>query len=94
MIKANNNLTNTKIVAKARQFAGEVISIHEQKTARVLVKSPKIHPKYRKTYFVSKKFAVHDEQGLAGVGDQVSFVECRPLSKTKKWRLVKVLKKV
>jgi small subunit ribosomal protein S17 len=42
---------------------------------------------------VSKKFHVHDEEGLAGIGDTVSIMETRPLSKTKRFRLVKVLQK-
>jgi small subunit ribosomal protein S17 len=86
------NQADTKVV-KARQFVGEVVAMHEAKTLRVLVKSPKLHAKYRKTFTESKKYPVHDEKGVAKVGDQVSFVECRPLSKTKRWRLLQVLKK-
>ena len=50
-------------------------------------------PLYGKRVRVSKKFHVHDEEGLAGIGDTVSIMETRPLSKTKRFRLVKVLQK-
>ncbi|OGH60203.1 MAG: 30S ribosomal protein S17 [Candidatus Magasanikbacteria bacterium RIFCSPHIGHO2_01_FULL_33_34] len=75
-----------------RQFEGEVVSVAEHKTIHVSVKTKKMHPKYKKQYTTSKKYAVHDEKNIAQVGDVVSFLECRPISKTKKWRLVKVIK--
>lgn len=75
-----------------RQFEGVVVSATENKTIHVLVKSIKIHPKYNKQYIISKKYAVHDEQNDAKVNNTVLFEECRPLSKTKKWRLIKVIK--
>ena len=76
-----------------RQFEGEVVSVVENKTIHVLVKSIKMHPKYKKQYVTSKKYAVHDEKNEARVADKVVFEECRPISKTKKWRLVKKTKK-
>ncbi len=75
-----------------RQFNGEVIKKSGMKTIQVLVKTKVTHPKYKKQYPVSKKYAVHDEQGLAKIGDLVIFQECRPLSKMKRWRLVKIQK--
>lgn len=75
-----------------RKFEGEVVSVKEEKTIHVLVKTTKMHPKYRKQYSVSKKYAVHDEHSRAKLGDVISFVECRPISKTKKWTLVNVIK--
>ncbi|MFA5211385.1 MAG: 30S ribosomal protein S17 [Patescibacteria group bacterium] len=74
-----------------RKFDGQVVSAKTEKTITVLVKTKKMHPKYKKQYLVSKKFAVHDEQSLAKEGDLVLFEECRPISKTKKWKLSKVL---
>lgn len=73
-----------------RKFQGTVVSNAMQKTIVVRVDELKRHPKYHKSYRVSEKFHVHDEKGLAKPGDVVEFVECRPLSKTKRWRLVKV----
>jgi len=75
-----------------RQFTGEVVGVVENKTIRVLVKSIKTNEKYHKQYKVVTKYPVHDEKGLAKLGNLVSFVECRPLSKTKRWRLASVLK--
>jgi small subunit ribosomal protein S17 len=76
---------------QSRRFEGEVISTKEHKTIRVLVRTTKMHPKYRKQYSVSRKYPVHDEKGRAKVGDRVVFEACRPLSKTKRWTLVNVV---
>ena len=75
------------------QFEGEVVSVKENKTIHVLVKTTKLHKKYKKQYVTSRKYAVHDEKNEAQLGDIVLFQECRPISKTKKWRLIKILKK-
>ena len=75
------------------QFEGEVVSTKSDKTIHVLVKITKLHSKYNKQYVTSKKYAVHDEKQEAKEGDIVLFQECRPMSKTKKWRLIKILKK-
>jgi small subunit ribosomal protein S17 len=77
-------------VSTARQVEGTVVSAHEQKTVRVLVKTVRMHPKYQKQYVVSRKFAVHDEKNEAKAGDVVHFEECRPLSRMKRWRLVSI----
>ena len=75
-----------------RTFVGQVISVAMTKTIVVQIDAKKMHQKYKKAYRVSEKFHVHDEDKKAKVGDTVKFVECRPLSKTKKWRLVEVTK--
>ncbi|MBU0546048.1 30S ribosomal protein S17 [Patescibacteria group bacterium] len=82
-----------KAIKINREFAGEVVSTAMNKTIVVQVDRMKMHDKYHKQYRTSKKYHVHDEGGLAKVGDSVKFVECRPLSKTKKWRLVEIIKK-
>ncbi len=74
-----------------RQFTGVVLSAKEQKTIHVNVKTIKMDAKYKKQYSTSKKFAVHDEKGTAKAGDTVVFEECRPLSKTKRWRVIQVM---
>ncbi|MCX6781514.1 MAG: 30S ribosomal protein S17 [Candidatus Magasanikbacteria bacterium] len=73
-----------------RQFSGTVVSAAMNKTVVVNIESRKLHPKYKKYYRVNKKYHVHDEKGTAKTGDKVVFVECRPISKTKRWRLVSV----
>ena len=75
-----------------RQFEGVVVSVKENKTIHVKVDAIKIHPKYRKQYKESKKYAVHDEKNEAVEGNIVVFQECRPMSKTKRWFLVKIVK--
>jgi small subunit ribosomal protein S17 len=82
-----------KVTKTIREFTGKVVSAAMNKTIVVRVDSMKMHSKYQKQYRVSKKFHVHDEKGIAKVDDMVRFVECRPLSKTKRWRLVEVIKK-
>lgn len=75
-----------------REFVGLVVSV-AQKTVVAKVDRFKTNAKYKKQYKVSKKYHVHDEKGLAQVGDKVRFIECRPISKTKNWRLVEIIKK-
>ncbi|MCG2695452.1 30S ribosomal protein S17 [Candidatus Parcubacteria bacterium] len=58
------------------------------KTIVVKVDNVKIHPKYKKRYTVSRKYKVHDEKNKFSVDEKVEFIECRPLSKDKRWRVV------
>lgn len=78
---------------KQRTFAGEVISAPHNKTIVVRIDTMKMHSKYQKRYRVSKKYHVHDEKNVSNIGDKVRFVECRPISKTKRWRLITILSK-
>jgi len=71
-----------------KKFQGVVVSDKMNKTIVVKVNSTKIHPKYKKRYTFSKKYKVHDEKESFHIGDKVSFVECRPLSKDKRWRVI------
>lgn len=70
---------------------GVVVSDAMDKTIVVKVDVIKSHPKYKKVIRRSVKFHAHDEQNAAHVGDIVRIVETRPLSKTKRWRLVEVV---
>ena len=71
-----------------KKFNGIVVSDKMDKTIVVKVDSVKIHPKYKKRYTMSKKYKVHDEKNKFKVDDKVIFIECRPLSKDKKWRVI------
>ena len=73
-----------------RKFEGQVVSVAMTKTVVVRVDTMKLHAKYGKSYKVSNRYPVHDEKGEAKLGDKVVFVESRPISKTKKWRLIEV----
>ncbi len=81
-----------KPVVISRSFTGVVVSDRSDKTITVRVDSVKKHPKYQKRYTVSRKYRVHDENNDFKIGDKVSFVECRPLSKDKRWRVIKPVK--
>ncbi|PIP29673.1 30S ribosomal protein S17 [Candidatus Kuenenbacteria bacterium CG23_combo_of_CG06-09_8_20_14_all_36_9] len=76
---------NKKIV---KTFTGVVVSDKMAKTIVVKVERTKINPRYQKRYKVSKKYKVHDETKKYKIGDRVSFIECRPISKEKRWRVV------
>lgn len=75
-------------IARRRRLTGVVVSTKMQKTAVVKVMHMKQHPVYLKRFMRSQKYKVHDELGIAKVGDTVIFEECRPISKDKCWRLV------
>ena len=74
-----------------RALIGKVVSDKMEKTIVVSVTGTREHPLYKKKYTVSNKFSAHDERGTAKLGDMVKIEETRPLSKTKRWELVKVL---
>ncbi len=75
-----------------RRFQGIVVSDKMDKTRVVVVNSLKWHPKYHKQYKFSKKYKVHDEKNQAHSGNEIIFQECRPISKDKRWRLIKIVK--
>jgi small subunit ribosomal protein S17 len=76
-----------------KERLGEVISNKMAKTITVRVERRFAHPRYKKVVTGYKKFYAHDEKGEAKVGDRVRIEETRPLSKTKRWRLVAVVAK-
>lgn len=72
---------------------GQVVSAKRDKTVKVAVQFRAKHPKYGKYVRKRTVLHVHDEQNEAGLGDTVEIVECRPVSKTKSWTLVRVVEK-
>ena len=72
---------------------GVVVSDGMDKTVVVRIDRAFRHPLYRKTVRRSKKLAAHDEANEAHVGDRVRVVETRPLSKSKRWRLVEIVER-
>ena len=78
-------------VTKRRRMRGVVVGTGMQKTATVRVDRRLQHPKYGKYYSVSKKYAIHDPENAAKLGDLVEFEECRPLSRNKRWRYVSTI---
>lgn len=75
-----------------KKIEGVVTSIKMKKTATVLVEKRRVHPIYKKKIKVTKKFHVHDEIGVK-LGDRVSIQATRPISKTKYWRIIEIIKK-
>ncbi|MBU1203341.1 30S ribosomal protein S17 [Patescibacteria group bacterium] len=75
-----------------RKLEGEIMSDKMDKTVVVLVTSIKTHSKYKKQYKSSKKYKAHDEKNEYKTGDKVVIEECRPLSKDKRWRVIKKVK--
>lgn len=73
--------------------AGHVVSDRMEKTIVVQVQRLVKHPVYKRTVKRRSKFYVHDEKQQAQTGDKVRIVESKPLSKTKRWRLLEVLEK-
>ena len=84
-------MTEERNLRKVRQ--GVVVSDSNDKTIVVAVEQRKPHPVYGKMMTTTKKFHAHDEKNEAGVGDTVQIMETRPLSKMKRWRLVKIVEK-
>ncbi len=76
-----------------RVISGTVIKKAGDKTATVLVERKVLHPRYHKTVKRFKKYLVHDEKNEINVGDTVSAIECRPLSKNKSFRLLDITKR-
>lgn len=72
---------------------GLVVSDKMDKTVVVAIETKVKHPLYKKTVSRTTRFKAHDENNECGVGDTVKVMECRPLSKDKRWRLVEIIKK-
>ena len=72
---------------------GTVISDKMDKTIVVAVESRIRHPLYGKIIRRTKKFKAHDEMSVAGIGDLVEIVECRPISREKRWRVRRIVEK-
>lgn len=75
-----------------KQLTGKVISNKMQKTIVVEVEKIKEHPKYKRKYRIHEKYKAHDEKKECRAGDTVIIEECRPLSKEKRWRVIKKIK--
>ena len=84
-------MTETRNLRKVR--VGKVVSTRMDKTIVVAVEDNVRHAKYGKIIKRTAKIHAHDEENQCTVGDKVSVMETRPLSKTKRWRLVEIIEK-
>jgi small subunit ribosomal protein S17 len=85
MVKTERNLRKTRV--------GKVVSSKMDKTIVVAVENNIRHPLYKKIVKQTFKCKAHDENNECGEGDRVRIMETRPLSKTKRWRLVEIVEK-
>ncbi|MGC8764627.1 MAG: 30S ribosomal protein S17 [Brevinematia bacterium] len=76
-----------------RIYKGVVVGDKMDKSRVVVVETVKKHPLYGKFLKRRKKYMIHDEKNVSKIGDVVTFVETRPISKRKKWKLVEIIKK-
>jgi small subunit ribosomal protein S17 len=76
-----------------KEFVGIVKSDKMQKTIVVAIETLKLHPLYKKYVKRVKKVKAHDEKNDAKIGDRVRVIECRPLSREKRWKLVEILER-
>ena len=74
-----------------REVQGKVVTIAGNKTVSIVVERRVMHPRYHKVVKRFKKYLVHDERNEVKVGDEIIAIECRPLSKTKSFRLKTVV---
>ncbi len=86
-------MTNTETEKLTRTLTGTVTSDKMDKTVTVLVERRVKHPLYGKYVVESKKYHAHDEANECGIGDKVEIAETRPLSKTKSWKVTRILEK-
>ena len=82
---------NTRAFRKTR--VGQVVSDKMDKTVVVAVEDRVEHPLYHKIMKRTYKLKAHDEKNECGIGDTVKVMECRPLSRDKRWRLVEIIEK-
>ena len=83
--------TTSRNARKVR--TGVVVSISGDKSITVKIDYRKHHPQYGKMKTISKKLHCHDEKNECGLGDTVTVMETRPLSKTKRWRVVEIVER-
>ena len=91
MVEPENKAATIRARRKERE--GKVISNKMAKTIVVRVERRFPHPRFKKVVTGYTKFYAHDEKNEAGVGDRVRIQETRPLSKTKRWRLLEVIER-
>src|SRR6516162_5933068 len=84
---------NLETPGHKNEKVGEVVSTKMHKTIVVEVSRRVPHPLYKRIVGKRKKFYAHDEQGTANLGDVVRIIECRPLSKLKRWRLADIMRR-
>lgn len=78
---------------KRKTYIGQVVSDKMMKTIVIEINTRKLHRLYKKYVVKTKRLKAHDENNEAKIGDTVEVIECRPLSKDKHWRLVRIIER-
>ena len=86
-------MSQTETTANKRTLTGRIVSDKMDKTVTVLVERRVKHPLYGKIVTKSKKYHAHDEKNEFKAGDMVLIEECRPIAKTKAWKVSKLIEK-
>lgn len=86
-------LTKTEKTKHLRKLVAVVDRASTDKTRRVFIEFLAKHPKYGKYMRRRTVLVVHDEENISNLGDQVEIIPCRPMSKTKRWKVVRVIQK-
>ena len=92
MVKAEDT-PRKSIFERKRKFIGVVVSKKNSKTFKIEIEKKIFHSLYKKRIKLSRTFLVNDEKEDANIGDKVQIIESRPLSKLKRWQLVKIIEK-
>ena len=77
--------------SKRKEMTGVVLNNTMDKSVKVLVERLAKHKKYKKYIRYREKYVVHDSHNICQIGDKVRIIECRPISKMKRWRVLKVI---
>ena len=93
MPETNTQHSQAADAGRRKEVVGEVVSNRMKKTIVVEVVRKKSHAFYGRVVSKAKKFYAHDEKNECSIGDVVRIMESRPLSKTKRWRLVEIVEK-
>ena len=86
-------MADTQVRNARKVRVGQVVSRSGDKTVTVRINYRKHHPKYGKMMTISKKLHCHDAQNECGIGDTVRVMETRPLSATKRWRVMEIVER-
>lgn len=93
MVEMNQTLESSQATKTSKTLVGKVVSNKMNKSIVVMIERKVQHPLYGKYVRKSSKLSAHDENNECLEGDTVAIAECRPISKTKSWRLDKVLER-
>ena len=93
MKEKNEKIEKKSVASRRRKIIGLVISKKNEKTCKIEIEKRYFHSLYNKRIKSTRSYLVHDEKNEANIGDRVQVIESKPLSKLKRWRMVKIIEK-